>query len=441
MSIDTIRKAPLLYTRNTTTGLAELDQASSDALAASFVGGNHGIVMWPTCKVEQTHAVDGTNGTTFLQIFHVPAIADCWRPIFANGGASAYTIASAAIRPIVGDTDFNASGGGWGSVYPLVLPSSGVVPARPSSGKRAGYLRANWLERPLIARTDSGPGCLVGIRTYIAAGAGTITIPGAATVDLTSWASRADKEYFVARAQAVEAVTTPANFTSTTNISYGPCIGIEYIARGRVVTIMGVGDSTVDGAGVTDFGDGWGRRMCKTMSSELGVTVQWVNAGWSGANSLEYKDRLSSLLDLGIKPDLLIVPAGTINDVATTITSSIVNDWRTRLQRMFAYCKDAGVPMMTTHIQPANRTTSTPAGAKDFGSTDSLRRDYNTEVTAAMPGRVIPFDTVMAGVTESSQVIIKAGYTNDGTHENDTASIAKAALAVEYVRPAVSARV
>lgn len=384
-------------------------------------GKNYGLVTVPCTRVESTYAVNASYGSNFQQVFWMPDCAGTYRFIFANGGSAAYTVAKAAIRPVLSSADFNVSGADYTTLGSLTFSGSatGSVPARPSAGgKRLGLVRSDWIERPPSARTDNFSGYLMAVRTHIAAGAGTITITGAASNDVTNWASRGDGKYYVARAQDGNVTTqnmvmTPAAFTSTTNVGYGPVIGVEFMANGRVFTIGFPGDSIDSGAGATYYGEGFGRLACDQLASELGVPVCFASLAWGGAQQAEYRDVLIAWLTLGIKPDLICLPVGSPNNQTIWDTSAI-NNSRSALGRMKAACVEAGIPYMTHTITPATYA------AKAYGATDTARINLNTAALAA--GNCADAATPINGTVEAhGQMEPLPAYINssDGLHPTD----------------------
>lgn len=426
----------IVATRTPPDNSPTLSGASADAVrdtTGTGGGSSYGLVTMPCTRVEYGYAVDGTNGTTFHQVFWLPDWAGPCRFIFANGASSAYTINKAAIRPIVGSSDFLASASSYTSLGSLAFAgsASSAVPARPASGgKRMGLVRSDWLERAPADRTDGGPGFLVAVRTFVAAGAGTITIPGASTQDITNWASRPDKKFFVARAQdGGDYVTTNAGFTSPTNVSFGPCIGVEFIGRGRMYTIGFAGDSIASGAGATYYGEGYGRLACNDLGTEFGVPVNFASLAWGGATQAEFRDNLLAWLNLGIKPDLIVIPGGSPNGTVTWDTSAM-QVARSQLGRMKAACVDAGVQYALSTITPANYS------AKQYGTTDATGRlVLNAELLAH--GQCADISAALSGVAEShGQVEYASGLTDlaDGLHPNDAGALAAKTPVISVAR-------
>lgn len=58
-----------------------------------------------------------------------------------------------------------------------------------------------------------------------------------------------------------------------------PVVGIEYMARRRVVSVAGFGDSITEGRG-TYLGEGFGQPECVALSdNSSGIAFEWSNLG------------------------------------------------------------------------------------------------------------------------------------------------------------------
>lgn len=384
-------------------------------LSGHALGGFYGLITVPNTRMEYNYSVDGTNGTCFHQVFWLPDSAGVFRYVYANGGSSAYTVAKAAMRPIFGNADFLASASDYATLGSITFAggASLVVPAEPSAGgRRIGLARSDWKERAMVARTDGFSGTLIAVRSFVAAGAGTITLTGAVANDTTNWATRPDGKYYVARAQNVDGIATPASFTSTTNISTGPIIGVEFISNGRMFTIGVGGDSIPSGAGSTYYGEGFPRIAADALAAELGIPVNTALLTSPGAGWDEYKDVLSAWLALGIKPDLIYLPGGTPNSVSTWDTLALTSA-KSTLGKMKAVCTDAGIPYMMGTVFPANYASKT------WGATDATRISYNAAMVAA--GNCVDVGATINGSVEGhGQMEPAVGLINaDGLHPTD----------------------
>lgn len=129
--------------------------------------------------------------------------------------------------------DLNNSSGSWvtGTKDGIGAFATDMAPAI----NHTGYAVSDWIPVKSIPRTDGGTKPLLIVRARTG-GNSTMSVAGDGTDDFTNWASRTDGHLWAWREQVVDAITTPASFTSTTNISQSFIVGVQYLSRGRVIT-------------------------------------------------------------------------------------------------------------------------------------------------------------------------------------------------------------
>lgn len=375
-------------------------------------------------RISATHAVDGTSGTTYLSVFTLTEVADAVRPIFANGGTATYTVASVKAAPIVSESDLNLSGtsSAWVSG---TIPSSGVVPVR-SATNNPGILVGDWIE--LDNSSSSSGSRMIGVRTFIDAGAGTITIMGnganGASENFTSWATRSG-QVNAFRQKTGDCNTTIANFDSTTNVSYSPCIGLEYISRGKVYTIMVSGDSIDAGRGtyITENQMHLFAESIRSVGSR-NFAIEVANIAWPGASSTATKLLAEIYMTAGLLPDFMVYPAGSPNDISTSISDAAVVVWRKAVAYQKLLCETNNVDFWLRTMTPAkNESAAAGSGAEAYGTDDVKRINWNNEVVSwRKRGQVVlDWATAIAGTTDSAGMQgMKSDFTTDGIHPNTT---------------------
>jgi lysophospholipase L1-like esterase len=365
---------------------------------------------------------NGTSGRTYRAIFAIPAKAVWVRPIFAHAALTPVLIDAAAVAPIASAANFAASGVTW---TPLRFnkATSGLIPAAAGSLRR-GWLAADRCDVTTLDRTDvTGAAHLVAVSCFIRQ-TGTLTMMGnsAGTTDYTGWASRTDRP-FVLRYNDGDCVTTPASFTSTTNRSTGPIVGIQYeLESGEVVTLGGVGDSITDGAGGSLFGLSWGYNAALALQKAW-RNADWVNLGWSGITMGGVANLATDFYAFARRakltvPTIMFTPNASPNSINPPITTVQMTNQRPLAEGIVRLAQQSGsVPIVWTII-PTNPSV------KDYNSTDVERRNYNDgwRTDGAAGGIIVAdMDAIMAGVTDGDgQVNIVAGAQTDGIHPNDT---------------------
>lgn len=354
----------------------------------------------------RTGTFDNTTQKTFRTIIEVANAGFARvRPIFANGSTGVtYTVAGCNARALANLTD------ALPSPITVTLPSAGVVPVAPGASRR-GYLLGNWTDVNSTPRTDGGSGALICIDAYVNTSA-SITIVGNGSSDaFTGWATRVNRK-FIMRHNDGDCVTTPASFVSTTNRIQSPIVGIQYAALGRVVTVMGVGDSIYDGRG-TLIGEGFIVPACEEASNSS-VYFENINLGYAGVASATFRTYLADAVAAGIVPDVVVFPSGSPNSFNTPITTTDIQSCRAATAQILADASASKIyPIVTT-------TLPTNPSVKDYNASDSLRVAWNTD-TKAFPGlSVIDLSTVVSGVVDGDgQVNMLAGTTADNIHPND----------------------
>lgn len=356
---------------------------------------------------------NNTTASTFQLTMEVAQDFDSIRVIFANTQTNlsdATVNVSASVMSSIADP--NNAGGTWATVTKGAL--SRIATAISPGANRIGYTVTDWIPLSSIARTDGGTFPLVVIRAYISANP-VLPVYGNGTDDFTNWASRTAGHKCVSRAMTGDGITTPANFVSTTNISQNPVVGIQYAARGRVITVMGVGDSITEGRG-TYLNEGFILPACEALSSTSGTAIEYSNAGWNGQTMAQFTERAIDLLESHIRPDVLVLPSGSPNDQVTTVTAAEILTFQSFRARILSTCQKVGTRLVLWTWLPSN------AAIRPYGSSDALRVADNTAVLGLNARGILVADTSTAfsGVTTSGQVQILSGASSDDIHPNDT---------------------
>jgi hypothetical protein len=369
-------------------------------------------------------AFDNTTQKTFRAIFEVAPGFDAVRPIFGNGNTGAtYTVSLCNARALANLTTGFPS---LSAITPVsvTIPSSGVVPVAGATNTR-NYLLGAWTDLTYVARDDGGTGALVCFDAYVSTSA-SITIMGNGSTDtLSSWATRANRKAML-RYNNGDCVTTPANFTDATNRIQSPIIGVQYAARGRVITVMGVGDSTIEGRG-TIIGEGWGVPACE-QATTANVYFEWAGCGWSGAYSAEFRNYLQDAITAGIVPDVAIFPNASPNDVTTCTVGQLAVS-RKGLANNLRVARDNKIYPIVYTMLPVN-----PA-VKDFNANDANRVAYNNEILGWSGIKTIDLATPVSGITDiDGQVNYLVGATTDNIHPNDVGNALLAPVAASALK-------
>lgn len=371
---------------------------------------------------------------TYEMAFEVPAAFDEIAPIFAfgstgnglvigNGAAGAGQAWNArALRnwSEAENNDPEGSVAGGGSIRRTTGPASFAVVAAASA--RRNYVKQVPVLLRSPARNDGLPGAIVVFRTKVPAGA--LMMFGDGVQSFTNWSNKADGHAWRSRfAAGATDYSSTGNWGSfATNgaaaaSSVNPIVGYVARFRGKVVSVAIFGDSNAEGQ-TTLIGNNWVVRACTLLTQQTGVIYLPSNLGWSGQNTASARIHVADAIAQGLIPDLALIPAGSPNDISTTITDALLNGdgqgaagIRHQVSSMETALDAAGVPLGIYTWGPSN------TAIKNYGATDSLRRDYNDDIRArAQAGTpVFDIDRYMAGATVGGQVQINPDYESEGS--------------------------
>ena len=382
-------------------------------------GGNppkqHGLYIFEG-RIAATHTPDAGTGTTYSAVFTLPIAADAVEPIFANGGAATYTVTAMSAAAVPDDaSDLN------GLSQTLTVGSvvgKDTVPISPGT-TQPGLLLGN---RMILANPNGYKKVMV--RCHLPNTAGSVTMMGSGaggTDSFTNWATRPDGEIVSLRQQTGNQTATAGAFTSTTQVSYCPIIGVKFYARGNVYTIMLTGDSIDSGRG-TYRADGPVRQAIRSIARS-GYVVSVANLAWAGSSSTNNRGTAAIAFAAGLVPDMLFRSGASPNDTGGAISdATTVQAWRAAAAESRAACAQYNVECAFRTGIPANHAGDTPAGVETWGATDSLLQAWNAETLTWRSLGVRVFDwwrSVAGAVGPGGNVAFAASMSSDGTHPND----------------------
>lgn len=374
---------------------------------------------------------DNSTVKTFMVAGALAQKFDAIRLIFANASTTdTVAVNLCKVSSPASAADLNNSAGTFASVT-FAGAATGTVPVAVGASRR-GFLVSDWIALSSTDRSDGGTFPLFHARAYITTAA-TISVMGNGTDSFTNWATRTNGRIWCMRYQNADQVTTPSGFTDTTNRSQSPIVGVQYLARGRVVTVMGAGDSITEGRG-TYLGEGFGVPACEALSDMSGIAYEWANIGSAGVGMSQTRDQVLDVLAAGIYPDIFVLPNSSPNEQSTPITAANIGAARQKLARALA-------DMRANQVEPILWTwVPTNPAVLDWGSSDSLRTAYNAD-TLLLRSRgqsVADFSAALSGTTDGDgQVNMLAGTTTDNIHPNDTGNAVLTSLLMTEIKRVV----
>lgn len=367
-------------------------------------------------------------GYTYQTVVELPVMCDAFQIILANTQTSgtANFQCGIAMMPDTSDIAYN------GGTYPITNWSDGNTGAltvaqvpNTTDANYPKYLVSDVLGITPVARTDGVAGCIIGIRCFVRTTTVTATVLGNGSTDnwIDQGARPAGQRVWCKR-KIGQHLSAPTTFTSPSDTIQSPVAGIIYYARGRVINVAKFGDSITDGRG-TYAGDSYVNVASRALSSS-NLTYEISNFGRSGATSPIFCNVANDAIAAFPLIDLAVVQSGSPNDVTGTIDAAEGLVISTAVQKTLRTIRANNRQAIEVTWIPSNPTTGTPAGTKDYGSSDSLRRAYNTgRLLASTTLPMIDASAVMSGTTDGSgQVNMVTAYTTDGIHPNDTGNAA-----------------
>lgn len=373
------------------------------------------------------------SGNTFEVLMALAQDFDAVRIITSNSNNGTNTSAPLILANVatVGDTTVATTDAADWSTQ-VTWGGSGTQALTVSSGtSRRTYQVSDWILKSSTPRTDGGTLPLLVVRGFVATNANPITIMGNGTDSFTNWATHPSGRIWKMRvANGNFASTSQSTFNASASVvQQAPIIGVQYAARGRVITVMAAGDSITEGRG-TYIGEGFVFPACVELSNKSGVAVEYCNIGWSGVNTGFIARQVLDVTNASIFPDLMFLPSGSPNDIGTTITAALIASQRSNIGWAQALCRQNQIIPVIWPWLPSN------TAVKAYGATDSLRVAYNQEVyTFSSRGIDVPLvDTPINGVNSGGQIQMTAGTTDDNIHPNDAGNAQMKA----YAKPSIA---
>jgi lysophospholipase L1-like esterase len=381
------------------------------------------------------NVIDNTATYTWEATFSLASHADAFRVIFANartGGQASSTptmlakiYAPSSMADVDGATFTQAMNTAGSSTWAL---------AQPTSDSEISFTVTDWSRISTVDRSDGGKNPLISVRAWINGGTRLVML-GNGSDSFDNWSTRPVTE----RQSRFRRSTTGGDATATfagSLASACPIVGVQYMARERVYTVMGFGDSNMEGRD-SYVGQGFLMRAAEQINAQgLGFKVETANLGFSGASSFAWFLNAARAASAGLHPDVLVYQPASPNDVTSTLTSAVVSTCRQRMsQRLAESFKDSRASVVLMNWAPTN------TALKAYGAADSLRTAFNDDIAAVFgSGAISVFDasSVLSGVPDGAgQVQMKAEYNLDGMHYNSAGADALSAALVPKILAAL----
>ncbi|HEY6527282.1 MAG TPA: SGNH/GDSL hydrolase family protein [Cellvibrionaceae bacterium] len=360
-------------------------------------------------------------GNTFEVLMGLAQDFDAVRVITAQGQGSVTPNISGSVAVVGDTTNAAADAASWSSN--LAWGGSSTTPL--TNGIAATYGRrgiqvSDWIFKSSIPRTDGGPLPLLAVRINVATNASPVMLMGKAgqADDFSNWATHPSGRIWKMRvANGNFATTSQASFAaSASTVNACPIIGVQYSARGKVITVMSIGDSNGEGRG-TYLGEGFIFPACVANSNKNGIAVEYCNLGWSGSIHGAARESLIDAVAAGIIPDIVFSSNGSPNDISgASIPALNIQAFRSITQRIMSTCRENQICYAGWTWLPSNPSV------KDYNASDALRVAHNADFMTYNDKGYIVIDAAAAvsgAIDADGQVNMAVGSTLDNIHLGD----------------------
>lgn len=305
----------------------------------------------------------------------------------------------------------------------------------------SSYTASDWMPASSVARTDGGAFPLVDIRLFYPAGStATMAYTGGTH---SAWAIWGRDDLITGGrpwrvwAQDVEAVATPANFTSVATVPYMVPIIVQYRARKTgAISVVVCGDSIYEAStGGTYTGNNFTWQAVQELTTPE-EPIEQCNLTIPGGSTLVLSRYLSKVIDQ-LQPSVVVAEAASVNNFGTTLGQRCIQNGLGALGVAQANAYEVDCSLVTATMFPV-----TNAG-RAYGASDSFRQSLNNLIKANSDGgdayTVIDAGTVLDGLPVSGQTEPVVGLVAvDGVHLNDAGNLALKPLAKTALAEAIS---
>jgi len=408
---------------------------------------NIGTRIFTVMNTSQTAGAG--NNRTYLNQIALEQHFDAIQLIYLNAESSGYQIGDVAIGVSDGVDPLNPIAGScipvsFGGVTPTAAAPI-TLPASTGTAADPDFYFSDMMSMSSIARTDGGVLPLLHVRTYYPSTATSKTlavfnntgVAGSDAWGVSPPGGRIWKNQFkTGNFATITSGSVPTWTDSGDHIHSGLC-GVRYLARGCVVTVMMIGDSTVHGmtssstTGVAVLGAGPVLRACHNVSNINSIAFQDASCGVSGQNISQYYTRAVRLIPL-FKPDIVMFLAGSQNSPSITNVGAKSSAYYTaRVQQL---CKDNGsLCVVMTEMAENNAEGVSSYTAPQ----DTIRQNYNTDLMSRRNKGLLAVDIAGAISAGGLPAPNKVGYVQvpGYGHPNDIGYDAMAVpIAAELLR-------
>lgn len=386
-----------------------------EALAAQGGGAlplDIGVVSGAGISVKGARLVSGSvaatagsaAGTTWAVTMALPVPFTHIAPIFLNVETGAIAIGGCCAAAVASYTGFPHSASAF---TPLTFDggnAAGSMPARAAASQPTPYI-GDMVPLQSVPSIDGSGMYYVHVRTYFA-GTGYSYIGSNGTTE--SGAALFGGQTYRTTSQAVDGVTTPANFTNGSAGNNMVLAGLAYYSEVGGACVAFIGDSTVRGVGSTSDLASGGVRAVGALSKPAMPYVA-ANMGCAGATPAVYEANAERYLAV-MGATRAFYRVSSINQPVTT--QAIADAHFALMVRAHQFCQARNIKFYPE--------TCTPQNLGSVGA-DAFRTALNARVIAYAMNNGLKCVDVAAAVQDPAAPwrYLPAFNSGDNSHPND----------------------
>lgn len=316
----------------------------------------------------------------------------------------------------------------------LTWSSASSVTQAAGTATRPSVTVSDWVQLNSVDRADGAFRPVLHTRIFVPSTVATATkfSPSGVATWLESETTTFGRPWRVMLQDGFDGIANKTSFTSTTTAVRWYPMAIQYMSRGKVLTLGVVGDSIAAGVGATNYMDSqyWRYQLRSTEDRP----IEYANFGWSSQASSAYYLRAIDLMTNGVIPSgsVMAYHAFSPNDYSTSISAANINTLYYQNVLVAQQCLSTRVGLVLVDGAPANTTS------KAWGTDDARRKAFNATLQNLSGYSVVPQSSVLSGGVDSTgQTQYKRAVSTDGLHPNDVGISAIVPLVASAVDPYV----
>jgi hypothetical protein len=259
----------------------------------------------------------------------------------------------------------------WAGATSCTIPAG--TAAAPS------VVSSDWIECTSVTPTTGTRPFLL-VRRFADPVTNSSTVSFGSTTYNTSWLNAASqayyRQYFPLNLATSNGVSTPTNVPSSTAISGGAWVGVEFDYGIPARSILSIGDSITEGGGYQLYGyDNWTTRAVSTKSTPSSPIVAF-NGGLSNQTQTAFSQELTNVLATGVVPTDIIIPNWSINNTspANSTTMYHTNIAKSQIMNAINQAKAIGAKVYIWTSYHRSTYTGTPTALAAFDDLQSWTR-------------------------------------------------------------------